>query len=304
MFHQFSKAQVMLGLTFAAAGWGVATVITKSVLSEIPPLTLLVVQLTASVIVLAVILAAHRTPFRLTRNLLPIGVLGWLNPGLAYTLSLFGLQLTTASLSTLLWATEPILILCLASLFLREKLTAWVSGLSALALLGVLLAVRVEVAAQNINSLVGNGLILAGVLCCAFYSVFTRRIAIDADPLVVVAVQQAFALVWALALWPLEIQAGGLSLLTNIRLETWLWAALSGVMYYALASWLYVIGLVNLPASQAGVFINLTPVFGLAVAYLALGETLTPLQWLGAALILLAVFGILVNPKQGFRKAA
>jgi len=40
-----------------------------------------------------------------------------------------------------------------------------------------------------------------------------------------------------------------------------------------------------------------------AVAYVALGERLTALQWFGAALILLAVFGILVKPLQQFKKA-
>jgi drug/metabolite transporter (DMT)-like permease len=46
-----------------------------------------------------------------------------LNPGLAYTLSMLGLTRTTASVATLLWAAEPVLIVALARLLLREPVT-------------------------------------------------------------------------------------------------------------------------------------------------------------------------------------
>lgn len=46
-------------------------------------------------------------------------------------------------------------------------------------------------------------------------------------------------------------------------------------------------------ASIAGVFINLTPIFGVSGAYLFLDERLLPGQWLGALLILLSVLMIL-----------
>ena len=58
---------------------------------------------------------------------------------------------------------------------------------------------------------------------------------------------------------------------------------------YALAFWCYSIGLKQLPASMAGLFLNLIPIFGLGGAYLFLGERLTLVQWIGGTLILLAV---------------
>ena len=45
-----------------------------------------------------------------------LGRLGLLNPGAAYALSLLGLTTITASLSVLLWALEPLMILFLAAL--------------------------------------------------------------------------------------------------------------------------------------------------------------------------------------------
>jgi drug/metabolite transporter (DMT)-like permease len=40
-------------------------------------------------------------------------------------------------------------------------------------------------------------------------------------------------------------------------------------------------------------FINLTPVFGVATAYVFLGERLTGMQWLGAVIILVSVTALL-----------
>ncbi|WP_417020925.1 EamA family transporter [Candidatus Phyllobacterium onerii] len=53
---------------------------------------------------------------------------------------------------------------------------------------------------------------------------------------------------------------------------------------------LYITALRSVPAAVAGSYFNLIPVFGVGLAYLFLGETLTPTQWLGAATILLSVF--------------
>ena len=64
-------------------------------------------------------------------------------------------------------------------------------------------------------------------------------------------------------------------------------------MYYAAAFWLYLHGLRSLPASTASIFINLTPVFGVATAYAFLGERLTQLQWVGAVIIVFSVAALL-----------
>src|SRR4029453_11256007 len=129
--HRLSTAP-FIALILAAACWGTATVITKHVLTDIPPLTLLVLQLTISVVFLwAIVLVQRRLPQR--RDIVRLGGIGILNPGLAYTFGLLGLSYTTASMGTLLWAAEPILILVLAWLILREHLTHTLIAFSLLA---------------------------------------------------------------------------------------------------------------------------------------------------------------------------
>jgi drug/metabolite transporter (DMT)-like permease len=280
-------------LVLAAACWGAATVITKHVLTDIPPLTLLVLQLTISVSFLWMIVFAQRLRLPERRDIVRIGGIGILNPGLAYTFGLLGLSSTTASMSTLLWAAEPVLILVLAWLILREHLTRTLITCSLLAIIGVMLVARIDLGAEETSLLLGNGLILIGVACCALYTVLTRRMVTDLNPLLVVVLQQTLALAWALAIWPAEWARGSDLGLTTISPATWGWAALSGVLYYALAFWCYIIGLKQLPASTVGLFLNLIPIFGIGGAYLFLSERLTAVQWIGGTLILLAVVMVL-----------
>jgi drug/metabolite transporter (DMT)-like permease len=120
----------------------------------------------------------------------------------------------------------------------------------------------------------------------------TRRTVASLSPLLIVALQQTAALLWALLIWPLEIWHTGVPRLTTIPLSFWAWGAAGGLVYYVLAFWWYLIGLQQAPASLAALFLNLIPIFGVGGAYLILGERLTLAQWGGALLILVAVVTI------------
>lgn len=292
MLNHTSTFWSKVALVLSTAGWGIATVISKTALQDLPPITLLVTQLTVSVIFLWTLLLIQRRPLAWDRRWLTVGLLGWLNPGLAYTFSLLGLAHTTASMSTLLWATEPILILGLAYLLLRERLTPKLIALSLLAVIGVLLVAGLGLDVGAASSGWGNALILAGVACCAVYTIFARRVGADLDALALVALQQTCALIWALIIWPIEVRLVEVDVWHVIPAHTWGWAIASGVIYYALAFWFYLIGLSRLPASQASIFLNLIPVFGVSAAFLWLGERLSPPQLFGAGLILVATVGL------------
>lgn len=281
-------------LVLAAACWGLGGVMTKSVLAGVPPVTLLVVQLAASNLGLWSIVLAGRIRLPDRGEILRLGLTGVLNPGLAYTFSLIGLTFTSASLSALLWGTEPILILILAAVVLRERLSLPVIALAGLAGLGVTLMLGLNTAPAGPLAGLGSLLVFTGVACCAWYTILARRLAAGIEALALVAIQQAFALAWALAIWPVELALAGPRGPAALPPGpgTWTWAVLSGLIYYALAFWFYIAGLKKLPASAAGQYINLVPVFGVSGALLFLGEKLTPGQWLGGALILVAVTGI------------
>jgi drug/metabolite transporter (DMT)-like permease len=283
-----------VSLTLASALWGIATVISKSILASVPPITFLVIQLVPSVCALWILVAMRSGRSATWGGLLPVALLGLLNPGLSYTLSMLGLAETTASVATLLWAAEPALIVAAAWLLLREPITLRFLAATAAAACGVLLVSGVTGGGHVLGAgTYGAALILGGVFCCALYTVLSRRIASTIDSLPAVAVQQTVALAWVVAIWPLAPRGeaiGGLAALSNTEL---LGGALSGLMYYAAAFWFYLNALRSVPATTASIFLNLTPVFGVTTAYVFLGERLTASQWLGAAIILLSVLALL-----------
>jgi len=226
--------------------------------------------------------------------LLPLVALGWLNPGLSYTLSMLGLTRTTASVATLLWAAEPALIVGMAWVVLREPLTGRLVALTATAACGVLLVSGVVVDGGSVaGDEYGTALILGGVLCCALYTVLSRGAASAVDPLLTVALQLTMGLVWAVAIWPLALRGDPVEHALALSPGELVGGAISGLMYYAAAFWFYLKALRSVRASVAGGFLNLTPLFAIATAHVFLGERLTQSQWIGAITIFLSVFALL-----------
>jgi len=287
--NSLSRHRYSLSLAAAAAAWGVATVISKRAVDEIPPLTLLPVQLTVSVAALAIIIRVHRQGLSWSSQLRRLGALGVLNPGVSYALGLLGLTYITASLSVLLWGVEPLMILGLAWWLLNDRITKPLVIASAVALIGVLLVVF---EAGDGGQLTGIILTLAGVAACAVYTVISRKSIGTQPTLVIVMVQQSFALVFALALLAATTLIAESAVLPEASIAAWVSAVVSGLLYYAAAFWFYLTGLRRVPASVAGLFINLIPVFGIAAGRLLLDERLTSRQWLGAILIVAAVGSI------------
>lgn len=281
-------------LVAAAACWGTGTVVSKQVVDDIAPLTLLPVQLVASCAFLLVIALARREPFAWTPPVRRLAALGVLNPGIAYALGLIGLTTITASMSVLMWALEPVVIMLLAALMLREHIPPALAAAVAVAIAGVLLVVYQPGATGDS---VGITLTLVSIGFCALYSVLTRRLLLDDSSLNVVLAQQAAALVFAVALATAVEVAGGPGWdLGGHGAGDWLSAAASGILYYGAGFWFFVTGLRRVPASVAGSFLPLIPVFGLAAGYVA-GERLEPRQWAGAVVIVAATAAIAVRQR-------
>ena len=115
------RGVAVLAAILSAACWGSATVMSKGVLEHMPPMTLLAVQLTASITVLWLAVLVLRSRVRFDCSTRRASLSGLLEPGLAYTLGIIGLALTTASSAALIGAAEPLFILLLAWLILTDR---------------------------------------------------------------------------------------------------------------------------------------------------------------------------------------
>jgi probable blue pigment (indigoidine) exporter len=275
-------------LVVATVIWGASTVVSKRAVDEVAPLTLLPIQLLVSVATLALTMAigGSRPWARHTPRVRRLALLGVLNPGLAYALSLIGLTQITASLSVLIWAAQPVMILIFAVVILRERIAAATGWCTVVALCGVGLVVFEPSSGATTLGIV---LTLLAVVAGSLFTVLSTRHVVDVPIRDVVLAQQSVALVLAIvvaaASWVLDE-------IPDLGAVWWISTASGGVLSYALASSLYVHGLSGVSADYAAVFVNLIPVFGVGAGFVALRERLEPRQWIGGALIVAAVAAV------------
>jgi drug/metabolite transporter (DMT)-like permease len=290
----FSGRDLLL-LALAAACWGLGTVVSKRAIGEMPPLVLFPIQLTSSLVVLALLMRRAGLPLLGSPRLL--GRLGLLNPGLAYALGLIGLTYISASLYVLLWALEPLLILLLAGIFLDEGITRRLVLLSATAAAGMGLVVYDGSTAGQWPGVV---LVLAGVACCAAYTVIARRWVATSDSTAqVVLSQQAYALAFAVVVALAAGLLGGGLRWSGVSTTALVSAVGSGLLYYAAAYWFYLSALRRVPASLAATSFYLIPVFGVVASFGLLGERLAVGQWVGVGIVVVAILSIIRLPARG-----
>ena len=292
----------------AALCWGSATVMSKGALSAFAPISLLVVQLLASVACLWLLVFVRRA--RVQR--LPFGTmvkfaaLGLLEPGLTYLLALVGLEHTRASKASLIGSSEAMMILGFSSLLFAERPTLRFMLLSVVAVFGLYVslgAVSVEVSGSDAtgNEVMGNALIFAGTAVAAIYVVLSGRIAAQADPVTLVAWQQTVALGMALLALPLEWAWRSQPIALPGSANVWLLAAASGMVQYALAFSFYMAALKSIHANVAGSYLNLVPIFGIAGAALFLDELISMQQLVGAGITLAAVTWMSLGGLKAFK---
>jgi drug/metabolite transporter (DMT)-like permease len=266
--------------------------VSKRAIDEMPPFVLLPVQLASGLVALALLMRLTGLP--LTGAPARLGRLGLLNPGLAYALGLIGLTYISASLYVLLWALEPLLIVLLAGIFLGEGITRRLVLFSTLAAGGMGLVVYDP---STSGQWLGVLFVLAGVACCAVYSVIARRWVGTSDSTAqVVLAQQAYALAFALAVALMAGLIGGADRWSGSSTTAFLSAIGSGLLYYAAAYWFYLSALRRVPASVAATSFYLIPVFGVVASFVLLGERLTGLQWAGVGIVVIAVVAIVRLP--------
>lgn len=298
----FVKGRAVGAMILSSACWGLATVMSKAALGSVPPLHLLAIQLASSITFLWTIALLTKQYPAWKWQTFRYSLTGILEPGFAYIFGMLGLVTTTASNASLIGTTEPIIIIAISWIVLREKVTKLFLLFTSLAVVGVILIISQDLNLLRFNSqsLWGDLLIFIGTFCAALYVVVSHRI-VGSDrslsPLSLAATQQTGGFILVTLVWWAGILGREVMNLSALNIGVWLLAIASGIVQYALAFWFYLIALKEIPAGTAALFLTLIPVFGVGGAYLFLHEQLTLWQWIGATLIVTAVSSITLQQK-------
>ncbi|MEF9944701.1 MAG: DMT family transporter [Burkholderiaceae bacterium] len=201
---------------------------------------------------------------------------------------LSGIALTTAVAAGVILATLPAVVALASWAILRERLSRRTWAAIALAVGGIALLQFAQAPADESQraSLLGNLLLLGAVLCEAIYVIAGKKLAATRAPLRISALINLWGLVLTLpfGLWQLSNFELG-----TLRLSDW-----SLLVFYALSASLISValwlnGLRQVPANQAGVFTVALPIAATVVGVMFLGE---PFGGLQAAALVLAASGV------------
>lgn len=218
---------------------------------------------------------------------------------LQFLLQFHGLALTTVSHASLMVGSMPVLLAAAARLFTRERLDRLDWPALAASTLGVALIVlggSRGTAAKGEPSLAGDLLVVASLVLALAWILLSKKLMRTHSPLVVtsytilsgttmlaavVAGHSIFLSLVGIA----PPRAPGLAALSP---TAWTALAVSGLLCTATTTLLWNWGIHRVPASRAGVFLNIEPALGSLLGVRLLGEHLGPFAWLGGALIVSA----------------
>ncbi|WP_228281333.1 DMT family transporter [Rubrobacter marinus] len=276
-----------LSLILAAIFWGANYAATKYAAGFLPPTFLVALRFAGGGLLLLLVLRLLEPGSRLTRGeLLPMIGLGCFGVAAAQTSFTFGVSMTTASNTGLIFATAPVWGMILASALGLERPTAGGMIGVALSILGVGIVVYDGLGAAGTSTL-GDGLVLLASVCVGAYTVLSIPVLDRHSPLAVATYPTLFASPVALLLaapFLPGLDWGG------VTPGAWATVGYSAAFATAFAFAAWQRGISRIGANRVLVYQYLITLTGVASGIVFFGESLGPEQLLGGAVILLGVY--------------
>jgi drug/metabolite transporter (DMT)-like permease len=217
-----------------------------------------------------------------------------------FLLQFEGLARTTVSHASLMVGTMPVLLALGATLFAGERLDriGWLAlagstvGAALIVLGGHGLGGRQAGAAGSVPTLSGDLLVVLSLVIALGWILMNKSLMQVHSPLTVTA----YGILSGTAMLVVYVVAvDGPPPVAGVSLTAWLALAASGVLCTATTTLLWNWGIHHVPASRAGVFLNIEPALGSWLGVQLLGDKLGPFAWVGGGLILAAAVTLTVR---------
>jgi len=222
-----------------------------------------------------------------------------------FLLQFHGLVRTTVSHASLMVGAMPVMLAVAATVFAGEKLDwlGWVAlcGSTVGAAL-VTLGGGGTAAGREVPTLVGDLMVIVSLFIALAWILLSKKLMETHSPPVVTAYTilsgAGMLAIWVLGPWllsPLTHQQVQPPPFAQVSMTAWIALAISGLLCTATTTLLWNWGIHHVPASRAGVFLNIEPAMGSFLGVELLGEHLGPFAWIGGALILAAAVALTMH---------
>ena len=281
--------------------WACNWIAGRALASEMPPMAMTFLRWLFALSILTPFAWPHvRRDWRIARaHWKPMLVLGAFGIGTHNALAYLGLNYTTATNGVILNSFIPVMIIALSWLFLRERLSALQLagvGVSLTGVLAILTRGNPELLASfRLNK--GDLLVISSMMMWSIYTIGLRwrpaglHMLTFLFVLIVVGIACVFPFFLVEYTWYRRMTPSAANFAALAALG--IFPSLLGYIFWNR-------GVQQLGASVAGLFAHLMPVFGVALAWVFLGERIALFHVAGIALILT---GIWITSRLGRRPA-
>ena len=283
----------------ASSLWGCGFFFGKIALAEMGFAHMVLYRFLFAMVALTPLLVTHR-PGLNGREWGLLAAAAFLGVPLQFLVQFYGLSLTTVSHASLMVGTLPVVLAVGAAVFAHERMdgVGWVA-LAASTCGAALIALGGRHAAGQVAdgrgaTLAGDLMVVLSLVIALFWILMHKRLMGRHSPVVVTAYGALMGTLM-LSVWvPLRY---GLPPVSGVSMKAWAALAASGVLCTATTTLLWNWGITQVPASQAGVLLNMEPLIGSLLGVLVLGERLGPSAWAGGGLILAAAVTLTTHSK-------
>jgi drug/metabolite transporter (DMT)-like permease len=283
----------------ASTLWGCGFFFGKVALAEMSFAHMVLYRFLFAIVLLLPLLVTHRPKLN-RREWILLLTASFLGVPLQFLLQFYALSITTVSHASLMVGTMPVILAVGAAVFAHERMDriGWVALGGSTCGAG-LIALGGGIHSAGGASLKGDLLVVVSLMIALFWILLNKELMERHSHVVVTAyglvLGTSMLLVWV----PVRY---GLPPVMGISLKVWLALAASGVLCTASTTLLWNWGMTQVPASQAGVLLNMEPMMGSLLGVFVLGERLGPSAWVGGGLILASAVTLTTQSKTRVRE--
>lgn len=291
-----------LSCALASSLWGCGFFFGKIALREMNVGAMVIYRFLFAALALAPLLVTHKPSFS-RRDWRTLLICAFLGIPLQFLIQFTGLSLTTVSHASLMVGTMPVLLAVAATLFAHERmdLTGWLALVVSTTGAALIALGARHATGSGSPTLTGDLLVVLSLAIALGWVLLNQRLVRHHSPIVVTAYGIAAGTLMLLVAVPLFYREP-FGPFPHISVHAWLALAASGLLCTASTTLLWNWGLTQVPASQAGVLLNMEPLIGSLLGVLVLNEALGPSARLGGTLILGAALVITTRSRTRVRE--